>query len=130
MVYQRTITIDMPHEDAVVRTREALAAHGFGVLTEIDMKATLKAKRGVDIEPYVILGACNPELAQGALAVDPAVGVLLPCSVVVRSEGSGRSVVHVFEPALMPEVTGLTGLQVHADDASHRLAAVLVDLQG
>ena len=129
MSYQRTITIDLPYEQAVERAREALAAQGFGVLTEIDMKATLRAKRGVDIEPYVILGACNPDLSQRALAIDPGVGVLLPCNVVVRAEGAGRSAVHVFEPELLPTITGLADLDPLAADASQRLDAVLAALQ-
>lgn len=128
MDYQRTAQVDLPFAEAVPRTREALAAHGFGILTEIDMQATLLAKRGTQIEPYVILGACNPALAEGALAADPTIGVLLPCSVVVRSIGPGRSEVHVFDPGLIPAVTGNEALTGYSDEAGSRIAEALADL--
>lgn len=130
MDYQRTIELDQPYDDAVALTRSALAEQGFGILTEIDMKATLKAKRDADIEPYVILGACNPALAQRALEVEPGVGVLLPCNVVVRARGEHRSTIHVFEPLLMPEVTEIPGLQPLADEAAGLLDAAFASLRG
>jgi len=80
MDYERSVTVDLPYAEAVARTREVLAEEGFGILTEIDVRATLKEKRGVDMEPYVILGACNPDLAHRALEVDRSIGVLLPCT--------------------------------------------------
>ena len=92
MDYQRSITLEIPYSDAVTRTRDALADQGFGVLTEIDVKATLREKLGLGMEPYVILGACNPELAHQALEVDRSVGVLLPCNVVVSGRGEGSTV--------------------------------------
>lgn len=125
MQFERTVDLHLPFADAVARTREALAAQGFGVLTEIDMEATLRAKRQVEIGPYVILGACNPALAEGALTADPRIGVLLPCSVVVRGTGPDTSRVHVFDPDLIPAVTGVAELTSYADDASARVAAAL-----
>lgn len=125
MDYQRTIDVDLPYEEAVAATRAALAAQGFGILTEIDMKATLKAKRGVDIEPYVILGACNPALSERALRIDRSIGVLLPCNVVVSEREGGGSTIRVLEPEIFPGVTGLAALQGVADDASRLLQAAL-----
>ncbi len=127
MDYQRSITLEIPYSDAVTRTRDALADQGFGVLTEIDVKATLREKLGLDMEPYVILGACNPELAHQALEVDRSVGVLLPCNVVVSGRGEG-STVQILDPQIMASVTGLAGLQPLADEASSRLQAVLDSL--
>lgn len=128
MEYQRTIRTDMTFAEALTRTREALAAHGFGILTEIDMQATLLAKRNARIEPYVILGACNPALAEGALATDPRIGVLLPCSVVVRATGPDTSEVHAFNPDILPALTGIEGLTDYSDEAGSRLGAALADL--
>lgn len=78
---------DTQIDNAIARTKKALADHGFGVLTEIDVKKTLKSKIGVDIDDYVILGACNPKMAYEALKLDPKVGAMLPCNVIVRSTG-------------------------------------------
>ncbi len=128
MEYQRTVHLNLPFAEAVTQTREALAAQGFGILTEIDMQATLLAKRGTEIEPYVILGACNPALAEGAIAADPRIGVLLPCSVVVRATGPDGSDVHVFEPDLIPELSGDESLASYADEAGARITKALADL--
>jgi uncharacterized protein (DUF302 family) len=125
MDYQRSITVTLPYDEAVSRTREALADQGFGVLTEIDVQATLREKRGVDMEPYVILGACNPELAHQALDIDRSIGVLLPCNVVVSAREDGRSTVRILDPQLMASVTELPELQPLADEASRRLQLVL-----
>jgi len=124
MDYERNITIDMPYAEAVRHTREALAEQGFGILTEIDVQATLKEKRGLDMEPYVILGACNPDLAHQALEVERAIGVLLPCNVVVSSVDAG-SRVQILDPQMMASVTGLPQLQPIADEATRRLQTVL-----
>jgi len=125
MEYQRSITVDQPYAEAVSRTREALAEQGFGILTEIDVQATMKSKLGVDVEAYVILGACNPELAYQALEVDRSIGVLLPCNVVVSARASGGSTVAILDPQIMAEVTELPALQPVADEASRRLQGVL-----
>ena len=124
MDYERNITIDMPYAEAVRHTREALAEQGFGILTEIDVQATLKEKRGLDMEPYVILGACNPDLTHQALGVERAIGVLLPCNVVVSSVDAG-SRVQILDPQMMASVTGLPQLQPIADEATRRLQTVL-----
>lgn len=124
MDYERSITIDMPYAEAVRHTREALAEQGFGILTEIDVQATLKEKRGLDMEPYVILGARNPDLAHQALEVERAIGVLLPCNVVVSSVDAG-SRVQILDPQMMASVTGLPQLQPIADEATRRLQTVL-----
>ncbi len=85
-------------EDAVARTKEVLAAHGFGVLSEIDVASTLKAKLGVDMAPYVILGACNPQYAHRALAIESKIGTMLPCNVIVREAGPGSIEVAAVDP--------------------------------
>jgi len=124
MNYERRITIDLPYAEAVARTRQALAEQGFGALTEIDVQATLRDKRGLEMEPYVILGACNPDLAHQALEVDRSIGVLLPCNVVVSSVEDG-SRVQILDPQMMASVTELAQLQPLADEASRRLQTVL-----
>lgn len=125
MDYQRSITLDLPYAQAVTRTREALAEQGFGVLTEIDVQATLKDKRGLEMEPYVILGACNPDLAHQALEVDRSIGVLLPCNVVVSAREGGGSTVAILDPQLMASITELPAVRPLADEASRRLQTVL-----
>jgi uncharacterized protein (DUF302 family) len=129
MDYRRTLSLDLPYAEAVTRTKEALAEQGFGVLSEIDVQATLRNKRGIEMEPYVILGACNPDLAHRALEADRAIGVLLPCNVVVSGAGSG-SLVQVLDPQIMASLTGLPELQPIADEATRRLDAALAALAG
>jgi len=129
MDYQRSVAIDMPYAEALARTREALAEQGFGVLTEIDVQATLRDKLGQEMEPYIILGACNPELAHQALEVDRSIGVLLPCNVVVTGRDDG-STVQILNPQIMASVTELPGLQPLADEALARLQAVLDSITG
>ncbi|MCY7372111.1 MAG: DUF302 domain-containing protein [Spirochaetaceae bacterium] len=128
MTYVRSITLDLSYGDAVTRTREALTEQGFGVLTEIDVQATLKDKLGQDMEPYVILGACNPQLAHQALEIDREIGALLPCNVVVR-EQDGRSTVLILDPQIMATLPGRDELQPVADEASRRMDAVLISLR-
>ena len=122
--YERCITVDLPYADAVARTREALAEQGFGVLSEIDVQATLREKRGREIEPYVILGACNPDLAARALDIDRSIGVLLPCNVVISGRDGG-STIRMLEPLLMAAVMGREELQPVVEEAGRRLQIVL-----
>lgn len=120
-------TLRASFDEAVARTRDALAEQGFGVLTEIDMRATMMRKLGENMENYLILGACNPPLAFGALGVDRQVGLLLPCNVVVRSDRDDPGMVRVeaMDPQLMVEVMGQPDLQHVADDAASRLRAAI-----
>lgn len=124
MSYGITVTTAMPFDEAVAAVREALGAQGFGILTEIDMAATLKKKIDADIPPQVILGACNPPLAHRALQAEESVGLLLPCNVVVRESG-GATVVEALDPQIMVGVTGNDDLAAVADDAATRLRAAL-----
>ena len=99
--YGLSVDLDLPLDRAISATKEALNAEGFGVLTEIDVRKTLKEKIGSDFQPYVILGACNPSLAFVALQDDIDTGLLLPCNVTAREEADGRSVVTVLDPNVM-----------------------------
>jgi uncharacterized protein (DUF302 family) len=128
MAYDRLRTeVDAPFGETVERVRASLAEQGFGVLTEIDVQATLRAKLGEEVEDYLILGACNPPLAHRALEADRSIGLLLPCNVVVRTEG-GRTVVQAMDPQAMVELTGLEQIKDVADEATARLEAALASL--
>ncbi|MEO8328812.1 MAG: DUF302 domain-containing protein [Candidatus Nanopelagicales bacterium] len=129
MKYFDSIRLDLPFEQAVTRVREVLAEQGFGVLTEIDVRATMKAKLGEDMEDYVILGACNPPLAHQALQVDRSVGLLLPCNVVVR-RADDVTVVEVLDPQVMVAVPERDDLGPVADEAGRRLSVALSALTG
>ena len=107
--------------------RAALADQGFGVLTEIDLKATLKAKLDVDVPPHVILGACRPQLAHQALQIDPAIATVLPCNVAVRAVDEDTTVVEAFDPDAMTRLAGDALCDVAAD-ARQRLTAALATL--
>lgn len=124
MKYGTTITTALPFDEAVERTRTALAEQGFGILTEIDVAQTLKSKLDADMEPYLILGACNPQLAHQALGIERDIGLLLPCNVVVRQAGD-RTVVQALDPQVMVSLPGLPALQPVADEAGRRLSAAL-----
>ncbi len=128
MSYSMTATLDRPYDQAVADVRAALAAQGFGVITEIDMQAALKEKIGADIEPQIILGACSPSHAYRALQAEPSVGVLLPCNVVVRAEGADRSVVEMINPQMMVEIAEGDGMQEVADEVTAKLSAALESL--
>jgi uncharacterized protein (DUF302 family) len=114
-------------DDALSRTRDALAEQGFGVLTEIDMKATLKKKLDEDMENYVILGACNPPLAHRAVTIDRQIGLLLPCNVVVRSDPADEKAVLVeaMNPQVLVDVTGEAQMKPVADEVTERLQAAI-----
>lgn len=119
-------TVDLEYAAAVERTKEELAKEGFGVLTEIDIAATLKKKLDVDFRPYVILGACNPPLAHRALVAERDLGLLLPCNVVVyASDEPGRSVVAAMDPEAALELTGNAEVVEVAREVKERLQRVL-----
>ena len=127
MGYGNSIRIEAPFAEGTARVRDALKAQGFGVLTEIDMRATLRDKLGEAMEGYLILGACNPSLAHRALGIDSSIG-LLPCNVVVRSE-AGQTIVEALDPRTMVTITGQPALQSVADEAAGRLRAALDSLR-
>lgn len=124
MSYGTTITTTLDFGDAVARTREALAEQGFGVLTEIDVTSTLKDKLDEEMEPYLILGACNPTLAHQALELERDIGLLLPCNVVVRRDGD-QTLVQALDPQVMVSLPDRPDLQPVADEAARRLTAAL-----
>lgn len=125
--YAFETTTRRSYEDTLARVTELLAEQGFGIVTEIDMQATLEKKLGVQIRPYKILGACQPKYAQRALAANPHVGVFLPCNVVVWDEGEHR-VVAAMEPRIMAQVIEHPELQAVADEVSAMLHAALAKL--
>lgn len=118
-------TTPLTHDEAVVRVTEELAKEGFGVLTEIDVAATMKKKLGLEMPPYRILGACNPQFAHHALEVEPQIGALLPCNVVVRSDTAGATVVEVMDPAAVLSLVGRTEIETIAAEVRSRLERVL-----
>ncbi|HLU33234.1 MAG TPA: DUF302 domain-containing protein [Natronosporangium sp.] len=121
------VRLPLRFADAVPRVREALAAQGFGVLTEIDVRETLRTKLDVDYPDYLILGACNPPLAHRALTVEPRIGLLLPCNVVVRADGD-HTVVEALNPEVMVTVADREELAPVAEEATERLRAALAAL--
>jgi uncharacterized protein (DUF302 family) len=128
MTYTLSTTVALPYDAAVAATREALADQGFGILTEIDLAATMKAKLDVDLPPQVILGACRPALAYEAIGIDPSIAAVLPCNVVVRSTGDSTTVVEAFDPDAMMGLAGAGALDSVAADAKQRLTAALAAL--
>jgi uncharacterized protein (DUF302 family) len=127
--YGISTTVDLPYAKTVERTREALGKEGFGVLTEIDVAATLKKKIDVDFRPYVILGACNPPLAHKALSAELDIGLLLPCNVVVyAADEPGKSVVGALDPVEALGLTGNEGIRPLATEVRSRLERVLADV--
>ncbi|MEV7634839.1 DUF302 domain-containing protein [Pseudarthrobacter enclensis] len=134
MTYTLATSLPLPWAEAVERTREALAAQGFGILTEIDVRATFGKKLGAEaadaVGDYVILGACNPALASRALAAEPEMGALLPCNVVVRRNDSADSTtVEAIDPQTMVQLSQSAAAKEVADDAGARLRRVIADLE-
>jgi uncharacterized protein (DUF302 family) len=133
MTYTLRTTIDLPWDEAVERTREALAAQGFGILTEINVRSTFEAKLGAEaadaVGDYVILGACNPALASRALAAEPEIGALLPCNVVVRrGQDAGVTTIEAIDPQTMVQLSTAPAVKEIADDAGTRLRNTLAAL--
>lgn len=126
--YTLRTEVSLPFETAVAETRSALAEQGFGVLTEIDLAATLAAKLGVDLPPQIILGACRPPLAYEAIQADAAIATVLPCNVVVRSAAAGTTVIEALDPSVMLGISDDPALHAVATDARQRLAAALAAL--
>lgn len=123
------VRLSTDYETALTQTIDALKAEGFGVLTEIDVKETLKKKLGVDYLPYKILGACNPALAHRSLTVAPEVGLLLPCNVTVRQLEDGSIEVAMIDPLMMMGVINNPALKPIADEAMERLKRVAQSLK-
>ena len=128
MRYGTSTRVGLPFDETVSRVRDALARQGFGVLTEIDVKATMKTKLDVDMEDYVILGACNPPLAHEALEADRSIGLLLPCNVVVRSTSSDTTLVEFLDPRIIAEHVDSRIVDTVADLATLKLAAAQQEL--
>jgi uncharacterized protein (DUF302 family) len=127
--YGMTVRTGAPFADVAPRVREALKDQGFGVLTEIDVRATIHDKLGEDMEDYLILGACNPPLAHRALAADRKIGLLLPCNVVVRADEHG-TIVEALDPRVIAGMTGQPEVKAVADEATRRLQAALQAVRG
>jgi uncharacterized protein (DUF302 family) len=126
------VRMKIPYEEAIDTVTNALKAEGFGVLTRIDVRATMKEKLGVDFRPYAILGACNPPLAHRALSADPEVGLMLPCNVTVESTGMDDTTVRIADPVVMLTVGTLgdnAALVDIARDARTRLERVAQSLK-
>lgn len=118
----------IPYTDAVGLVRDALKSEGFGVLTEIDIQATLKQKLGVDGPRYIILGACNPPLAHKALQADPLIGALLPCNVMVMEDSAGGTQVAAVDPEAMFKLVDKEGVAAIASEVKAKLERVLASL--
>ena len=125
MSYHISKKVTMPFEEAVLRVTEALKTEGFGVLTEIDVKATLKKKLNIDYKKYKILGACNPPLAHQALNAEPEIGVLLPCNIVVYEDNQNQTVVSAIDPKSMFSVVDRDDVAPIAEEVSKRIHRVL-----
>ena len=127
MGYALTATVNRPFDQVVGDVKDALGKQGFGVLTEIDITATLKKKLDVDVDPQVILGACNPGFAYQALQMEPSIGLLLPCNVVVRSDGDSTTV-EMIDPHTMVDITGNPDMPRVATEVRALLSAALQDV--
>ena len=122
-----SVRLDVPLDEALRRARTALADQGFGILTEIDVAATLRSKLGVEVAPQVILGACNAPLAREGLRIEPDLGLLLPCNVVVRVDSAteGTVIVEAINPQMLVDLTGQPMLQEVAEQATGKLHAAI-----
>jgi uncharacterized protein (DUF302 family) len=123
-----TTTLAQPYAEAVEAVRTALGDQGFGILTEIDLKATLKTKLDVDVAPQIILGACRPALAYEALTIQPSIAAVLPCNVVVRTLDEHTTIVEAFDPDAMMGLADSDALHTVAADAKQRITAALAAL--
>jgi len=121
-------TVPYAFDDAVARITAALAEQGFGILTEIDVKATMKKKLDLDVAPYKILGACNPHFAHQAMSAEPSIGALLPCNVVVRSDPEGRTIVELMDPLSVMKLVGRPEVETLATEVRRRLDLALAKL--
>ena len=128
MSYTIGTTLERPYDEAVEAVRAALDEQGFGIISEIDLAATLKKKLDVDVPPQVILGACRPQLAHEAIQAEPSIAAVLPCNVVVRSTGESTTVVEAFDPDAMTGLADSDALGSVAEDAGRRLRAALDEL--
>ncbi len=129
--YGISTTVSLPYAQAVERTRDALANEGFGVLTEIDVAATLRKKLEVEFRPYIILGACNPPLAHRALEAELEIGLLLPCNVIVyAADDPAHTVVAALDPVEALSLSGNDAIQPIAEDVRRRLQRVLATVEG
>jgi uncharacterized protein (DUF302 family) len=128
MSYHFSKTLDVPFDQAIPRVTEALKGEGFGVLTDIDVAATMKAKLGEDFRPYRILGACNPQLAHRALQLEDKIGTMLPCNVIVQQHENGDVEVSAVDPAASMQAVDNSGLAEVAQDVRDRLKRVVDSL--
>lgn len=133
MTYTLSTAVDLPWSEALTRTRDALSAQGFGILTEINIRSTFEAKLGAEaadaVGDYVILGACNPALASRAIAAEPEMGALLPCNVVVRrNKEADVTTVEAIDPQTMVQLSAAPSVKDVADDAGIRLRNALASL--
>jgi uncharacterized protein (DUF302 family) len=130
------IILDLPYDDAIQLVTNSLKVEGFGVLTEIDVKSTMKVKLGEDFRPYAILGACNPPLAHKALSSVPEIGLLLPCNITVEATDCGGSIIRILDPRIMVSVGNLEKNKVLVEVANEayqkleRVAKMLTENQG
>lgn len=130
MAYYFSRTLALPFDEAVLRTKAALAEEGFGVISEIDIRQTLKTKIGVAFRPYLILGACNPGLAHEALMLEDKVGLMLPCNVIVQEAADGRVEVAAIDPAASMQAIDNAALTAQAAIVGRKLQAALDRLEG